>query len=161
MLLQNSRSVPWLVLGSAARHGDHSTSDPPPGTPRSSWRQRTHNPSPKFSCFELTTVVTPHAHRTQARGQSPGGLCRFDQNRLRYLARVACALFSLPAPDQRKCRRRTTGLLKRSRAVEDKLRRMCVSLIPSEKKQVRPGRPGDVRSWGTTDLPRKQARFRV
>ena len=29
--------------------------NPPPGIPRSSWRQRTHNPAPKFSRFELTT----------------------------------------------------------------------------------------------------------
>jgi len=29
--------------------------DPPPGCPRSSWRQRTHYSPSKFSCFELTT----------------------------------------------------------------------------------------------------------
>ena len=33
MLLQNSRSVPWLVLGSAARHGDREHSRPAPCAP--------------------------------------------------------------------------------------------------------------------------------
>src|SRR5207342_681066 len=30
---QNRSSLPWLVPGSAARHGDRSPSDPPPGCP--------------------------------------------------------------------------------------------------------------------------------
>ena len=57
--------------------------NPPPGAPRSNWRERTHSPSPKFSCLNLLLVVTPNAHRTQARGSSSGPPVPFCQNRLR------------------------------------------------------------------------------
>ena len=66
MLLQNSRSVPWLVLGSAARHEDCSASEPPPGCPRSNGRPRTYLPAKIFE-FEPSS---PNE------GGTPGGLGR-------------------------------------------------------------------------------------
>ena len=135
-LLQNSRSVPWLVLGSAARHGDHSTSDPPPGIPRSSWRRRTHNPPPKFSCFELTTgrdaQRSPNAGSRSVSGVACAVLIRTV---CADSARVACALFSLPrvrpaempATHHRAPEAISAGL--RNNCVS-----MCVRLMPSKEK---------------------------
>ena len=105
-------------------------------------------PRQNFRALNLLLVVTPQ-RSPNAGSRSVSGVACAVLIRTVWAdsARVACALFSLPAPDQRKRRRRTTGLLKRSPRVEDKLRHMCVKLIPSDQKQARPGRPGDVRSW--------------
>jgi hypothetical protein len=78
------------------------TTDPPPGIPRSSWRQRRHSPSPKFSCFELTAGRNV-ATLTECRPVVcfGGGLCRLIRSVCADSARVACALFSKPNGSRR------------------------------------------------------------
>ena len=54
-LRDRTQALPREQFGYLSRISRPERANPPPGCPRSNWRQRTHNPPPKFSCFELTT----------------------------------------------------------------------------------------------------------
>ena len=72
-------------------------------------------PRQNFRALNLLLVVTPQrSPNAGSRSVSGVAWAVLIRTVCADSARVACALFSLPAPDQRKCRRRTTGLLKRS-----------------------------------------------
>ena len=72
-------------------------------------------PRQNFRALNLLLVVTPRRPPNAGSRSVSGVACAvLIRTVCADSARVACALFSLPAPDQRKCRRRTTGLLTRS-----------------------------------------------